>query len=232
MLAEAVSAEGFDDSKGEDVCVATISDGVVCDAVFAEAIPESEAKLVADVPVAEVFGFESEGDFCEDDKGCVEVKLSEMVVRADPDGVRRRCVELKDAIFCGRSFTLRGEASEGGLEDVEAVVLRDADLRRTLLHHAAQHGRARAISDLLSYANSYVPDPERPAAIGGDAAVRAYCDMRDDTGANALDVALQYRHDDCARLLASYTTNDGTKESKVEGHGVSFDRDEYKAEAK
>ena len=55
MYASAEVVECFD-AKGEDVCVARFSDGAVCEAVLAEAIPESEAKLCDAVPVAEIFG--------------------------------------------------------------------------------------------------------------------------------------------------------------------------------
>ena len=145
MLAEVVEAGGYD-SKDEAVCVARVSEtAVVCEAVFAEAIPECEAKLCDGVPVAEsVFvgdvpggGGDAYGE-SDDDKGCVEVKLTELFARADIDGVRRRALALRDDIFCGRAFRLRGDPASGGLEDVEAVVLRDADLRRTVLRRAGK----------------------------------------------------------------------------------------------
>ena len=94
------------------------------------------------------------------------------------------------------------------------MLLRDRDRSRTLLHHAAERGRARAISDLLSYANSYVPDPVRPGVVGGDAAVRAYCDMRDEGSAAALDIARHFKHDDCARLLLPFTGDDASPPGK------------------
>ncbi|KAH8044744.1 hypothetical protein JL722_14529 [Aureococcus anophagefferens] len=156
MYASAEVVECYD-AKGEDVCVARFSDGAVCEAVLAEAIPESEAKLCDAVPVAEIFGADAFGDESDDDKGCVEVKLSELCAR-----------------------------------------------------------RARSISDLLSFVNS-------PCA---------YCDMRDDRRLNALEIALDARHDDCVQLLLPFTTDDGTKETKAEpAFAPRADRDEPKAEA-
>ena len=61
MYASAEVVECYD-AKGEDVCVARFSDGAVCEAVLAEAIPESEAKLCDAVPVAEIFGADACGD--------------------------------------------------------------------------------------------------------------------------------------------------------------------------
>ncbi|KAH8050464.1 calcineurin B subunit [Aureococcus anophagefferens] len=220
MYASAEVVECYD-AKGEDVCVARFSDGAVCEAVLAEAIPESEAKLCDAVPVAEIFGADAFGDESDDDKGCVEVKLSELCARVDLDGVKRRALELRDCLFCDRAFRLRGDAAAGGLEDVEAVVLRDADLRRTLLHHAAELG-ARAGKE------SEIPNSKAPLS----AAVRAYCDMRDDRRLNALEIALDARHDDCVQLLLPFTTDDGTKETKAEpAFAPRADRDEPKAEA-
>ena len=229
MLAEATLACGYEDAKGEAApCVARLSDdaAAVCDAVYAEAIPECEAK---GMPVAEVevvggvYDDGACGDASDDDdaKHCVEVKLEELGVAASPDGVRARAVALRDAVFCDRPLRLRGDASSGGLEDVAAVLLRDRDRGRTLLHHAAERGRARAISDLLSYANSFVPDPVRDRVVGGDAAVRAYCDVRDEGAMAALDVARAFRHDDCARLLRPFTTDDA--EAKEEAKAGSKD---------
>ena len=40
--------------------------------------------------------------------------------------------------------------------------------------------------------------------------MRAYCDMRDDRRLNALEIALDARHDDCVQLLLPFTTDDGT----------------------
>ena len=102
-----------------------------------------------------------------------------------------------------------------------------------VLHHAAYHGRARAISDVLSFVNSYIVGPDN--VLGGDAAVRAYCDMRDDTRRTALELALDSGHDDCVQLLLPFTTDGGTKESK--GDDPTFTpralyADEAKADAK
>ncbi|KAH8071576.1 hypothetical protein JL721_4076 [Aureococcus anophagefferens] len=139
MYASAEVVECYD-AKGEDVCVARFSDGAVCEAVPRR--PSRRARRSSATPCpwprssARTFGDESD-----DDKG-VEVKLSELCARVDLDGVKRRALELRDCLFCDRAFRLRGDAAAGGLEDVEAVVLRDADLRRTLLHHAAELGRA------------------------------------------------------------------------------------------
>ncbi|KAH8061691.1 hypothetical protein JL720_13392 [Aureococcus anophagefferens] len=183
MYASAEVVECYD-AKGEDVCVARFSDGAVCEAVLAEAIPESEAQLCDAVPVAEIFGADAFGDESDDDKGCVEVKLSELCARVDLDGVKRRALELRDCLFCDRAFRLRGDAAAGGLEDVEAVA------------------RARSISDLLSFVNSYVAGPD--AELGGDA-----------VGSSS-----------------PFTTDDGTKETKAEpAFAPRADRDEPKAEA-
>lgn len=63
--------------------------------------------------------------------------------------------------------------------------------------------------------------------------MRAYCDMRDDRRLNALEIALDARHDDCVQLLLPFTTDDGTKETKAEpAFAPRADRDEPKAEAK
>jgi hypothetical protein len=57
--------------------------------------------------------------------------------------------------------------------------------------------------------------------------------MRDDRRLNALEIALDARHDDCVQLLLPFTTDDGTKETKAEpAFAPRADRDEHKAEAK
>ena len=55
MYASAEVVECYD-AKGEDVCVARFSDGAVCEAVLAEAIPEDEAKLCDAVPKPKLVG--------------------------------------------------------------------------------------------------------------------------------------------------------------------------------
>ena len=153
---------------------------VVAEAVpiTAELIQDADAKLYDDAPVAAV---------CDaapaDAKHCIELEAKELDVRADPDGVRRRVVVLRDALVRGAPLDLRDDAAAGGLEDAAALSLRDADLGRTLLHHAADLGRADALRELLEYAGSRS---------------REYCAMRDERGATALDLA---RDGTCAALL-------------------------------
>ena len=145
--------------------------------VMAEAI-DADAKLYDDAPVAAV---------CDaapaDAKHCIELEAKELDVRADPDGVRRRVVVLRDALVRGAPLDLRDDAAAGGLEDAAALSLRDADLGRTLLHHAADLGRADAVRELLEYSGSRS---------------REYCAMRDERGNTALDLA---RDGTCAALL-------------------------------
>ena len=145
--------------------------------VMAEAI-DADAKLYDDAPVAAV---------CDaapaDAKHCIALEAKEIDVRADPDGVRRRVVVLRDALVRGAPLNLREEAAAGGLEDAAALSLRDADLGRTLLHHAADLGRADAVRELLEYSGSRS---------------REYCAMRDERGNTALDLA---RDGTCAALL-------------------------------
>ena len=146
--------------------------------ITAELIQDADAKLYDDAPVAAV---------CDaapaDAKHCIELEAKELDVRADPDGVRRRVVVLRDALVRGAPLDLRDDAAAGGLEDAAALSLRDADLGRTLLHHAADLGRADALRELLEYAGGRVRD---------------YCAMRDERGATALDLA---RDGTCAALL-------------------------------
>ena len=146
--------------------------------ITAEPIQDADAKLYDDAPVAAV---------CDaapaDAKHCIELEAKEIDVRADPDGVRRRVVVLRDALVRGAPLNLREEAAAGGLEDAAALSLRDADLGRTLLHHAADLGRADAVRELLEYAGSRS---------------REYCAMRDERGATAMDLA---RDGTCAALL-------------------------------
>ena len=146
--------------------------------VTAEPIQDADAKLYDDAPVAAV---------CDaapaDAKHCIELEAKELDVRADPDGVRRRVVVLRDALVRGAPLDLRDDAAAGGLEDAAALSLRDADLGRTLLHHAADLGRADAVRELLEYAGSRS---------------REYCAMRDERGSTALDLA---RDGTCAALL-------------------------------
>ena len=118
----------------------------------------------------------------------------ELAPRADPDGARRRALALRDALFRGAPVEPRADVAAGGLEDRAAVVLRDADFGRTLLHHAASHGRARAVGVLLDYAR-------RCLGGGGPRAVAGYCEVRDDAGATALDVAVASNQSACAELL-------------------------------
>ena len=146
--------------------------------ITAEPIQDADAKLYDDAPVAAV---------CDaapaDAKHCIELEAKEIDVRADPDGVRRRVVVLRDALVRGAPLDLRDDAASGGLEDAAALSLRDADLGRTLLHHAADLGRADAVRELLEYAGSRS---------------REYCAMRDERGNTALDLA---RDGICAALL-------------------------------
>ena len=117
--------------------------------ITAEPIQDADAKLYDDAPVAAV---------CDaapaDAKHCIELEAKELDVRADPDGVRRRVVVLRDALVRGAPLDLRDDAAAGGLEDAAALSLRDADLGRTLLHHAADLGRADAVRIVSSRSSS------------------------------------------------------------------------------
>ena len=83
--------------------------------ITAEPIQDAEAKLYDDAPVAAV---------CDampaDAKHCIELEAKELDVRADPDGVRRRVVGLRDALVRGAPLDLRDDAAAGGLEDAAA----------------------------------------------------------------------------------------------------------------
>jgi len=170
--------------------------------VMAEAISDADAKLFADAPVAMVYEAGTTPDAA-DAKHCVALEAKELDFRAHPDGVRRRAVMLRDAIVRGAPLDLRDDAAAGGLEDAAALGLRDADLGRTLLHHAADMGRVDIVRALIAYADAHLP--------GG---ARGHCSLRDDRGATALGLALGAGRADCEALLYPYDDDAEGKDAK------------------
>jgi len=145
----------------------------------------------------------------------VKVSMEELCVRACPDGARRRALLLRDELFCGRPLSLNR-----GLEDVEALLVRDADRGMTLLHWAAFHGRARALKDLVAFSQESL-FLDRCHDYGA---------LTDDRGLRAIDHA---KTDDCRRLLLRLSDDDDDcKPSpdglKRRGSGGSFFDDDKK----
>lgn len=165
-------------------------------------VDEDDVAYAQPILIAEEFDGEAVEAVAEplphaDDADAIKVSLEELEIRADPDGVKRRVLALKDAISMGWPLRLRSDPA-GRMEDVEALQLKDAE-SCTVLHHAATFGRVKAVREILAY--PYVP--------GGP---RAYCDLRNDAGNRPLDIAVRARHDACIDLLCSYDADDDVKD--------------------
>ncbi|KAJ1454245.1 hypothetical protein M885DRAFT_522054 [Pelagophyceae sp. CCMP2097] len=149
-----------------------------------------------------------------------EVSLEELQPRADGDGVKRRALALRDAIFTGQhSLYLRGDDFSGRLEDVAAIVLGDSE-ERSVLHHAAYLGRRGLIVELLRYAETHLT---LDGNVGGESACRAYCALLDDGRRRAVDLARAGGHLDCVALLQPHSRDRGDRGGYL---------DETKAESK
>ena len=87
----------------EDLHVAqfTLAGNDICAIDAPETLPDAPVAAVCDAAPA-------------DAKHCVELEAKELDVRADPDGVRRRVVVLRDALVRGAALNLREEAAAGG----------------------------------------------------------------------------------------------------------------------
>lgn len=169
-----------------------------------EKVDDDDVAYAQPVLIAEEFDGEAIEAVAEplphaDDADAIKVSLEELEVRADPEGVKRRVLALKDAISMGWPLRLRNDPA-GRMEDVEALQLRDAE-SATVLHHAASFGRVKAVREILAY--PYVP--------GGP---RAYCEMRNDAGDRPVDIAVRARHEACIDLLCSYDADDDVKDVK------------------
>lgn len=178
--------------------------------VMAEAISDADAKSFADAPVAMVYEPGSDPDAA-DAKHCVALEAKELDAWAHPDGIRRRYVILRDAIVRGAPLGLRDDPFAGGMEDAAALGMHDADLGRTLLHHAADMGRVDIVRALIAYADVNLCDAD---CNYDDAAVREFCAHRDDRGATALSLALDAGHTDCAALLCPHDDDAEGKDAK------------------
>jgi len=164
------------DSKDGIIMAHVLTEDNVAEAVIAEAIPMSEAKMIESFALAESV-----------DENAVEFKLNELEI--DPDGVKRRTLALRDNLVTGNTLDLRHD-----LVDPVAIRFRDADHEWTLLHHAAFVGCVSAIDIILSFFRQ----------VHGQRDLWDYINETDDQGRTASDLALLAGHNDCISFLRHY----------------------------
>lgn len=181
-----------------------------------EAIPVSDIKAEG-LPVAEVcpeYDFPEARDAYKNDAllNAVEVSLNELQVRADPEGVRRRALALRDAVITNRQMYLRNDLSSGLMEDIDAIRHRDVERGWTILHHASSIGRVEHVRELLLYAEANLPNEQYD--LDG---VGAYCAMVDNQGYQPIDLAFIAQNRGCVDLLRPYSRDNVKREGRVLG---------------
>lgn len=177
MLASAVVIP-YDETKDAKLVTA-----VACDGVQEAVLDEADAKVVMAELVEESFD--------------VKVALEDLEIRADPEGVKRRALLLRDDLLMGKKLVLRPV-----VEDMDAVALKDADRGMTLLHWAAFYGRADAVREILDFR-------------------RGLDSFLDDDGRTPLDHAST---PDCQAILRSLRDDDSKTDDETKSDRSSFQR--------
>ena len=218
LLADPAYPAPADEGKGDEPLALAFpaKDADEDEITVAEAIPNDAE--VKGIPTAQVYcpdEAEPVSDYGDDEEeSTVRVDMEELCPVADVDGVRRRALALRDAIFTNAP-TLALREDEGDLTDVEAVILRDEDASWTLLHHAAFLGRRALVEELLAFSR------RRLQALGGPGATRAYCDATDERHRRALDLALEAGHHACVVILREDTSPADAKAEAKSGPSSS-----------